>query len=118
MKERKKLSTVRKLKSGKSEAFFLAVRGVEVGIFAGLISVLYRYLLSIAENSLNKVLAYVGRNGIKIAIWLIILGFLGFFVAYINKKNPTHRAAEYRRLTEKSKAGCRRAGGGLSSQNL
>lgn len=78
MKERKKLSTVRKLKSGKSEAFFLAVRGVEVGIFAGLISVLYRYLLSIAENSLNKVLAYVGRNGIKIAIWLIILGFLGF----------------------------------------
>lgn len=88
MKERKKLSTVRKLKSGKSEAFFLAVRGVEVGIFAGLISVLYRYLLSIAENSLNKVLAYVGRNGIKIAIWLIILGFLGFFVAYINKKEP------------------------------
>lgn len=88
MKERKKLSTVRKIKSGKGEAFFLAVRGVEVGIFAGLIAVLYRYMLSFAESGLNKVLSFVSHNPTRIAIWLIILGILGFFVAYVNKKEP------------------------------
>lgn len=88
MEQRKKLSTVRKLKSNNSEAFFLAVRGVEVGIFAGLISVFYRYLLSFAENGLNKVLDFVKEDGLRIAVWFIVLGLLGLFVAFINKLEP------------------------------
>lgn len=88
MEERKKLSTIRKIKSGKAEAFFLAVRGVEVGIFAGLIAVLYRYLLSFAEKGLNTILSFVAGNAARIAIWLVILGVLGLFVAYVGKLEP------------------------------
>lgn len=88
MKQPKKLSTVRKLKSNRSEAFFLVVRGVEVGIFAGLVSVLYRYLLSFAENGLLSVLALVKNDTPKTVLWFFVLALLGLFVAFVNKFEP------------------------------
>ena len=57
--EQKKRSTIRKIESHKSEPFYLIVRGLEVGIVAGLVAVLYRYLLSFAENGMNSVLTYI-----------------------------------------------------------
>lgn len=88
MEQRKKLSTVRKIKSNNSEAFFLAVRGIEVGIFAGLISVLYRWLLSLAENGLVSVLGFVRGNALRTVLWFLVLGLLGLFVALVNKIEP------------------------------
>lgn len=84
----KKLNTVRKIQSKNSEALFLVIRGLEVGVFAGLIAVLYRYLLSFAEEGLGKVLDFVSGSWWKIAIWFVILAILGVFVSYINKWEP------------------------------
>ena len=85
MREQKKLNTIRKIKSKNSEAFFLVIRGLEVGLVAGLIAVLYRYMLSVAEDGLNKVLTFVHGSWWKIAIWFGILWLIGTFVSYIIK---------------------------------
>lgn len=88
MREQKKLNTIRKIKSKNSEAFFLVIRGLEVGLVAGLIAVLYRYMLSVAEDGLNKVLTFVHGSWWKIAIWFGILWLIGTFVSYIIKWEP------------------------------
>lgn len=88
MKERKKISTTRKIQSRNSEAIFLVIRGLEVGVAAGLIAVLYRYLLQIAENGLYSVINSVKGSPFKIALWLFFLAVLGFFVSYIVKWEP------------------------------
>lgn len=58
MKEKGK-STFRKIEYHRKESFYLIVRGIEVGIAAGLICVLYRFLLSKAEEYLYTVIDYV-----------------------------------------------------------
>ncbi|WP_276972022.1 ClC family H(+)/Cl(-) exchange transporter [Eubacterium coprostanoligenes] len=88
MREQKKLNTIRKIKSKNSEAFFLVIRGLEVGLVAGLIAVLYRYMLSVAEDGLNKILTFVHDSWWKIAIWFGILWLIGTFVSYIIKWEP------------------------------
>lgn len=88
MREQKKLNTIRKIESKNSEAFFLVIRGLEVGLVAGLIAVLYRYMLSVAEDGLNKVLTFVHGSWWKIAIWFGILWLIGTFVSYIIKWEP------------------------------
>ena len=88
MREQKKLNTIRKIKSKNSEAFFLVIRGLEVGLFAGLVAVLYRYMLSVAEDGLDKVLTFIHGSWWKIAIWFGILWLIGTFVCYIIKWEP------------------------------
>ena len=88
MREQKKLNTIRKIESKNSEAFFLVIRGLEVGLVAGLIAVLYRYMLSVAEDGLNKVLTFIHGSWWKIAIWFGILWLIGVFVSYIIKWEP------------------------------
>ena len=63
-------STYRKIEFRRKESFYLLVRGLEVGIVSGLIAVLYRFLLSLAENYLMKIISYVKGNPVKIADWL------------------------------------------------
>lgn len=81
-------NTLRKLKSERREGVYLIIRGVEVGVMAGLVCVLYRYLLSYAEEYLLKVIDYVKGSPIKIAVWLVILALLGVLVSYLCKKQP------------------------------
>lgn len=88
MDNQKKLNTARKIEYKNKEAFYIIVRGFEVGVFAGLISVLYRYLLTFAEHGLMNVIDYVKDNPIKISIWLVLLGLLGVFVAWLNSLVP------------------------------
>lgn len=88
MKEQKKLNTVRKIGYKNIEAFYLIVRGIEVGVVAGLIAVLYRFLLSFAEEKLMSTLDAVKGNVAFTVAWLVGLGALGLFVAYINKLVP------------------------------
>lgn len=88
MKEQKKINTVRKIGYENKEAFYLIVRGVEVGVSAGLISVLYRFLLSFAEKGLMKILEEIKGDFIFSILWILLLCLLGFFVAYINRLVP------------------------------
>lgn len=84
----KKQNTIRKIEQKNKEAFYLIVRGLEVGVASGLITVLYRWLLSFAEGRLMSVLDYIAGNGIKIFCWLVVLAVLGVIVALINKWEP------------------------------
>lgn len=88
MKNQKKLNTVRKIEDKNKEAFYLIVRGLEVGIVSSLVCILYRYMLSYAEDGLMKVLDYVKNNPLRTSIWLILLAILGAIVAEINKLVP------------------------------
>lgn len=88
MREQKKINTVRKIEYKNKEAFYLIIRGLEVGICSGLVAVLYRFLLSFAESNLMKVLDFIKGHPIRIALWLIILAILGVFVSFINKWEP------------------------------
>ncbi|MDE6506638.1 MAG: chloride channel protein [Eubacterium sp.] len=87
MKEKGK-STFRKIEYHRKESFYLIVRGIEVGIAAGLICVLYRFLLSKAEEYLYTVIDYVKGNPLKISLWLFALALLGAFVSFIIKWEP------------------------------
>ena len=78
-------STYRKIEFRRKESFYLLVRGLEVGIVSGLIAVLYRFLLSLAENYLMKIISYVKGNPVKIAVWFVILALIGFFVSMLVK---------------------------------
>ena len=87
MKEKGK-STFRKIEYHRKESFYLIVRGIEVGIAAGLVCVLYRFLLSKAEEYLYIVLDYVKGNPFKTALWLFLLAVLGAGVSFIMKWEP------------------------------
>lgn len=87
MKEKEK-STYRKIEYHRKESLYLIIRGVEVGVTAGLVAVLYRYLLSFAESSLMRVLGFVKGNPLRIVLWLVILAFLGYVVSLIIKREP------------------------------
>lgn len=88
MDNQKKLNTVRKIEYRNKEAFYLIVRGLEVGVAAGLVCVLYRYLLQYAERGLNIVLSQLNGNPVRIIFWFIALIVLGLFVSTINKSVP------------------------------
>ena len=81
-------STYRKIEFRRKESFYLLVRGLEVGIASGLIAVLYRFLLSLAENYLMKIISYVKGNPVKITVWFVILALIGFFVSMLVKWEP------------------------------
>lgn len=87
MKQKEK-NTFRKIEYHKKESFYLIVRGLEVGIVAGLIAVLYRYMLSFAESGLMSVLDFIKGSPVKTALWFIVLIAVGIFVAFINKWAP------------------------------
>lgn len=87
MKEKGK-STFRKIEYHRKESIYLIVRGIETGIAAGLICVLYRFLLSKAEEYLYVVIDYVKGNPIKTALWLFLLALLGAAVSLIIKWEP------------------------------
>lgn len=88
MKNKEK-TTFRKIEYHKKESFYLIVRGIEVGIAAGLIAVLYRFLLSFAEEKLLFVLDFIKGNPLKTGIWFAVLILIGIFVSFINKWEPS-----------------------------
>lgn len=87
MKEKEK-TTYRKIEYHRKESIYLIIRGLEVGLAAGIVSVLYRYSLSFAEEGLIKVLDFVKGNPLRIVLWLILLAVIGVFVSFINKWEP------------------------------
>lgn len=81
-------STVRKIEYHRKESFYLIIRGLEVGIFSGLVAVFYRYLITFSEEKLMDVLNIIKGNPIKITVWFLILVCIGIAVALINRFIP------------------------------
>jgi H+/Cl- antiporter ClcA len=86
--ESRKKSTYRKIEHHRIESVYLIIRGVEVGIFAGLIAVLYRFLLAGAEKGLMSLLASIRGSGLYTALWFAALAALGVFIAFVNRLVP------------------------------
>ena len=88
MLKQKKANTLRKTEYKNKEAFYLIIRGLEVGIAAGLVSVLYRFLLENSEKLLTKTLGFIGHNPLKIVLWFVILLVISFIVYLFIKFEP------------------------------
>lgn len=88
MKQQKKINTLRKIEYGKKEAFHLIVRGLEVGVVASLVSVVYRFLLTNAEKYLGVILTEIAGNPAKIIAWLLVLCVIGYVVWLTVKFEP------------------------------
>lgn len=61
----------------------LLLEGALVGVVAGFIAVLYRYLLTFAESFLYAIWDIIRDNPAAIALWFVVLIFLGLIVAFI-----------------------------------
>jgi len=67
----------------------LFIEGVFVGFFAGLVVILYRYLLEKAEVIRHNIyLVLESRGMVSILIWFIFLMLLGLFLGYLVDKEP------------------------------
>ena len=66
----------------------LAIQGILVGIFAGLMVCLYRFLLSGSETVLRDLLTFINGNIFLILLWFITLTILGLITAFLVKWEP------------------------------
>lgn len=81
-------STYRKIEYRRKESFFLIVRGLEVGVASGLIAVLYRFLLSFAEEHLMNVIEFVKEKPLRLVLWFAALVLVGLGVWALVKWEP------------------------------
>lgn len=65
--------------------FKLTVQGVMVGIFAGLMVCLYRFLLSESEHILRNYLTIIQTNVVYIVLFFVFLAVLGLLIDLITK---------------------------------
>ena len=65
--------------------FRLTVQGIMVGIFAGLMVCLYRYLLYGSENILRDYLSVINGNLIYTILFFIALVIMGLLVDFLTK---------------------------------
>lgn len=80
--------TLRSIVDNPKHIFKLSIQGIFVGIFAGVMVCLYRFLLYSAENSLRSVINFIDGNIVLIALWFIILTVLGLFTSFLVKWEP------------------------------
>ena len=65
--------------------FRLTVQGVMVGIFAGLMVCLYRYLLNGSEHILRDYLGMIHGNALYIILFFIALAVMGLLIDWLTK---------------------------------
>lgn len=75
-------------KFDKKTIIALIFRGVLIGIFAGLVAVLYRKLLENTESLLFKCIEAARANALTLVLWLCGLACLGAGVAFLVKWEP------------------------------
>ena len=80
--------TLRSVVDNPKHIFKLAVQGIFVGIFAGIMVCLYRFLLYSSESILRNFLEFINGNIFLIIVWFIILAILGLFTAFLVKWEP------------------------------
>lgn len=81
-------STIRKIEYHRKESFYLIVRGLEVGLFSGIVCVIYRYMISFSEEKLMQVLDFIKESPVKTVFWFFLLICIGIAVGLINKFEP------------------------------
>lgn len=86
MKERG--NTIQVFKIAKHFKYVLIGEGVLVGACAGLVAVVYRIILSYAEEFVSFMTDFVHTGWTHIVFWFIILMILGVIIAGLVKKEP------------------------------
>lgn len=66
----------------------LVIEGLLVGIFAGLVSVLYRYVLARADDIRNAALSLCSGSPLRMAGWFAVLAVLALLVTLLLKWEP------------------------------
>ncbi|MDD6212336.1 MAG: chloride channel protein, partial [Clostridiales bacterium] len=87
MKKRKNES-LHILENKKTESLIFVTDGLLAGAAAGLVSILYRFLLTNAETILRQILAFIKGNPLLIAGWFLILIILGIIVGITMRWEP------------------------------
>lgn len=85
---KKEKNTLRKLQKRNYEGFLLIVRGIETGVAAGLVCVLFRFLLSKAEEYLYIIIESVKGSTVRSVLWIAALAVLGILVSLVVKHVP------------------------------
>lgn len=96
---KKEKSTFRKIEHHRTETFFLIVRGLEVGVVAGLVSALYRFLLSKAESANHTVLTAIAGKPLYIALFLAALAGIGYLVSQLVRWQPLSSSSGIPQIT-------------------
>lgn len=73
---------------GRKTIVKLVARGALIGVFAGSVTVLYRWMLGNTEGFLFKIINDIKGNPLKTAVWLAALGVIGLFVSLVVKFEP------------------------------
>lgn len=66
----------------------LSVEGILIGLVAGIVVSLYRFLLTSSESLLYSILDFIQGNVFMIAIWFIFLIAMGLIVGYLMRWEP------------------------------
>lgn len=77
--------TLKSMAENPKYIFRLTVQGVTVGIFAGLMVCLYRYLLYGSENVLRSYLSLIRGNLLYIILFFIALAIMGLLIDFLIK---------------------------------
>ena len=77
--------TLRNVSENPKYIFRLTIQGVLVGIFAGLMVCLYRFLLSGSEHVLRDFLSVINGNIFYIILFFIALAIMGFLIDWLTK---------------------------------
>ncbi len=85
---KQQISTLKPLRQQQKQGLYWIICGALVGGAAGIVCVLYRYLLTYAEKYLFKIIDYIKGNPLKIALWFLALAVLSQIVTAIIKLEP------------------------------
>ena len=77
--------TLKSVSENPKYIFRLTIQGVMVGIFAGLMVCLYRFLLAGSEHVLRDYLSIINGNIIYIVLFFIALAIMGLLVDFLTK---------------------------------
>ena len=77
--------TLKSVSENPKYIFRLTVQGVMVGIFAGLMVCLYRFLLAGSESILRDYLSIIHGNVLYIILFFIALALMGVLIDFLTK---------------------------------
>ena len=80
----KNIKTRRHINSAKAQVEFV-IEGLLIGLVAGMVAILYRFLLTLAEKGLFFMLPSIKQNPLYTALWFLVLVILGLIVGKLVK---------------------------------
>lgn len=66
----------------------LAVKGLLVGLAAGLLAVLYRFAIEYGTELSQIIYEYLKQNPVMILLWLLVIAAIGTFIGWLVKLEP------------------------------